>query len=294
MKILITGSESFVGKELIAKCKEAKIEVIGIDSIKPENPNYEFYQKDIRSDQIDDLIPSGIDALVHLAALSRDQDCAGKAYDCFDINVMGTLNLINSALKKNVKQFIFASSEWVYNDFKMDEEQDETSLININKHTSEYALSKLVSEANLRQQYERGFNSVTILRFGIIYGSRKNNWSAVESIFNTVKNNDEVVVGSLKNGRRFIHVSDISDGIIKAIGLKGFNVINLSGEEIITMHDIIETSQKILGKTVKIIENNASTINIRNPSNNKAKTLLNWKPKILFSEGLKSLKDYLG
>ena len=46
MKILITGSESFVGKELIAKCKEAKIEVIGIDSIKPENPNYEFYQKE--------------------------------------------------------------------------------------------------------------------------------------------------------------------------------------------------------------------------------------------------------
>ena len=294
MKILITGSESFVGKELIAKCKEAKIEVIGIDSIKPENPNYEFYQKDIRSDQIDDLIPSGIDALVHLAALSRDKDCAGKAYDCFDINVMGTLNLINSALKKNVKQFIFASSEWVYNDFKMDEEQDETSLIDINKHASEYALSKLVSEANLRQQYERGFNSVTILRFGIIYGSRKNNWSAVESIFNTVKNSDEVTVGSLKNGRRFIHVSDISDGIIRAIGLNGFNVINLSGEEIITMHDIIETSQKILGKTVKIIENNASTINIRNPSNNKAKTLLNWKPKILFSEGLKSLKDYLG
>ena len=293
MKILITGSESFVGKELIAKCKEAKIEVIGIDSIKPENPNYEFYQKDIRSDQIDDLIPSGIDALVHLAALSRDQDCAGKAYDCFDINVMGTLNLINSALKKNVKQFIFASSEWVYNDFKMDEEQDEISLIDINKHTSEYALSKLVSEANLRQQYERGFNSVTILRFGIIYGSRKNNWSAVESIFNTVKNSDEVTVGSLKNGRRFIHVADISDGIIKAIGLKGFNMINLSGEEIITMHDIIETSQKILGKTVKIIENNASTINIRNPSNNKAKTLLNWKPKIHFSEGLKSLKDYL-
>ena len=293
MKILITGSESFVGKELIAKCKEDKIEVIGIDSINPENPNYEFYQKDIRSDQIDDLIPSGIDALVHLAALSRDHDCAGKAYDCFDINVMGTLNLINSALKKNVKQFIFASSEWVYNDFKIDEEQDEKSLININKHTSEYALSKLVSEANLRQQYERGFNSVTILRFGIIYGSRKNNWSAVESIFNTVKNNDEVIVGSLKNGRRFIHVSDISDGIIKAIGLKGFNVINLSGEEIITMYDIIETSQKILGKTVKIIENNASTINIRNPSNNKAKTLLNWKPKILFSEGLKSLKDYL-
>ena len=147
MKILITGSESFVGKELIAKCKECKIQVIGIDSVKPENPNYEFYQKDIRSDQIGDLIPSDIDAIVHLAALSRDQDCIGKSYDCFDINVMGTLNLINSAFKKNVKQFIFASSEWVYNDFKMDEEKDEDSFIDITKHTSEYALSKLVSDS---------------------------------------------------------------------------------------------------------------------------------------------------
>ena len=293
MKILITGSESFVGQNLIAKCKDAKIQVIGIDSIKPKNPNYEFHQKDIRTNKIDDLIPSDIDVIVHLAALSRDQDCAGKAYDCFDINVMGTLNLINAALKKNVKQFIFASSEWVYNDFKIKEEKDEDSFIDITKHTSEYALSKLVTEANLRQQYERRFNSVTILRFGIIYGSRKNNWSAVESIFDTVKNQAEITVGSLKNGRRFIHVSDISDGIIKAIGLKGFNVINLSGEKIITMQDIIEISQKILGKTVKIIESNASTINIRNPSNNKAKTLLDWKPKIDLNQGLKSLKDYL-
>ena len=129
-----------------------------------------------------------------------NQDCAGKAYDCFDINVMGTLNLINSALKKNVKQFIFASSEWVYNDFKMDEEQDETSLININKHTSEYALSKLVTEANLMQQYERVFNSVTILLFGIIYGPRKNNWSAVESIFSQVKKHEKITINSKRNG----------------------------------------------------------------------------------------------
>ena len=293
MKILITGSESFVGKELVAKCKECKIQVIGIDSVKPENPNYEFYQKDIRSDQIGDLIPSDIDAIVHLAALSRDQDCIGKSYDCFDINVMGTLNLINSAFKKNVKQFIFASSEWVYNDFKMDEEKDEDSFIDITKHTSEYALSKLVSESNLRQQYERQLNSVTILRFGIIYGPRKNNWSAVESIFSQVKKHEEITINSKRNGRRFVHVSDICNGIIKSVGLKGFNIINLTGDEVITIEDLIDESEKILSKKISVIEKNPNEIDVRNPSNKKAKEIIDWSPKLTLSKGLKTVLEYV-
>ena len=293
MKILITGSESFVGKELIAKCKECKIQVIGIDSVKPENPNYEFYQKDIRSDQIGDLIPSDIDAIVHLAALSRDQDCIGKSYDCFDINVMGTLNLINSAFKKNVKQFIFASSEWVYNDFKMDEEKDEDSFIDITKHTSEYALSKLVSESNLRQQYERRFNSVTILRFGIIYGPRKNNWAAVESIFSQVKKHEEITINSKRNGRRFVHVSDICNGIIKSVGLKGFNIINLTGDSVITIEDLIDESEKILSKKISVIEKNPNEIDVRNPSNKKAKEIIDWSPKLTLSKGLKTVLEYV-
>ena len=293
MKILITGSESFVGKELIAKCKECKIQVIGIDSVKPENPNYEFYQKDIRSDQIGDLIPSDIDAIIHLAALSRDQDCIGKSYDCFDINVMGTLNLINSAFKKNVKQFIFASSEWVYNDFKMDEEKDEDSFIDITKHTSEYALSKLVSESNLRQQYERRFNSVTILRFGIIYGPRKNNWSAVESIFSQVKKHEKITINSKRNGRRFVHVSDICDGIIKSVGLKGFNIINLTGDSVITIEDLIDESEKILSKKISVIEKNPNEIDVRNPSNKKAKEIIGWSPELTLSKGLKTVLEYV-
>ena len=293
MKILITGSESFVGKELITKCKECKIQVIGIDSVKPENPNYEFYQKDIRSDQIGDLIPSDIDAIVHLAALSRDQDCIGKSYDCFDINVMGTLNLINSAFKKNVKQFIFASSEWVYNDFKMDEEKDEDSFIDITKHTSEYALSKIVSESNLRQQYERQSNSVTILRFGIIYGPRKNNWSAVESIFSQVKKHEKITINSKRNGRRFVHVSDICDGIIKSVGLKGFNIINLTGDAVITIEDLIDESEKILSKKISVIEKNPNEIDVRNPSNKKAKEMIGWSPKLTLSQGLKTVLEHV-
>jgi len=293
MKIVITGAGSFIGKELISQCKKQNFEIIGIDAINFPNTDYEFHNIDIRSSKLSNIIPENVDSLIHLAALSRDPDCKGKGYECFDTNVMGTLNLMKVCLEKNIRQFIFASSEWVYDEFIEREEKDEDSPINIANHSSEYALSKLVSEGNLRQQYNNGFCPTTILRFGIIYGPRKDNWSAVESVASAVKNQNEVTVGSLKTGRRFIHVSDIARGIIKSIRLSGFNIINLTGNKIITLDDVIQKSQSIFGKSVKVIEKNSSQISIRNPSNKKAKKMLNWEPQIDLEQGIESLREFL-
>ncbi len=293
MKIVIIGSESFVGKELILQLKTLNYNIIGFDSVNPTNPDYEFHQIDIRDPEIYKFIPNDADVLIHLAALSRDSDCKKRAIECFDVNVMGTLNLIKSASVKNVKQFIFASSEWVYDKFINSEEKNEESIINIENHFSEYALSKLVSESNLRQQYNHGFCDVTILRFGIIYGPRKSNWSAVESIFSQVKNQNQITVGSLKTGRRFVHVSDIARGIVDSFGLKGFNIINLTGNQIMTLKDIIDLSQQILNKKIQVLESNPEQISIRNPSNSKAKQIIGWEPKIDLKSGLESLISYV-
>ena len=291
--IVITGSESFVGKELMKQCKKKNISFIGIDSIEVKNADYVYHQLDIRDSKINEIIPSNVDAIIHLAALSRDADCKGKGFECFDVNVMGTLNLIRAAKLKNVKQFIFASSEWVYNEFIDDEEKDEDSVIDISKYSSEYAFSKIVSEINLKQQFLNMFCSVTILRFGIIYGPRKNNWSAVESIFNEIKNETKIEISSLKNGRRFIHVTDIVNGIIKSIGLNGFNVLNLTGDYLITMKKLISESEKIFCKKVLVIERHQTVKDVRNPSNQKAKQVLNWKPEISLEEGLMSINNFL-
>ena len=293
MKIIITGSESFIGKELISQLKTFDCDIIGFDSVTPVNPDYEFYKVDIRDPEIHKLIPNNVDVLIHLAALSRDPDCKNKAIECFDVNVMGTLNLIKSTSVKNVKQFIFASSEWVYDKFIDSKEKNEESIINIENHFSEYALSKLVSESNLRQQYNHGSCDVTILRFGIIYGPRKSNWSAVESIFSQVKNQNKVTVGSLKTGRRFVHVSDIARGIVNSFSLKGFNIINLTGNNILTLKDIIDLSQQILNKKIQVLESNPEQISIRNPSNFKAKQIIGWEPKIDLKSGLESLIPYV-
>jgi len=292
-KIVITGSESFIGKTLISQLQTMDYDIIGFDSLKPNNSTYEFHQIDIRNPEIEKLMPQDTDVLIHLAALSRDPDCRDNALQCFDVNVMGTLNLVKAAKIKNVKQFIFASSEWVYDKFIGNEEKNEDADINISNHSSEYALSKLVTESNLRQQHNNGFCNVTILRFGIIYGPRKSNWSSVESIASMVKNNTEVTVGSLKTGRRFVHVFDIVEGIILSIGKSGFNIINLTGNTIITLNDIIKTTEKLFNKSITIVEKNPQNISLRNPSNQKAKKLLKWNPKINLEDGLKSIKSFI-
>jgi nucleoside-diphosphate-sugar epimerase len=287
MRIFITGTESFVGRELVAQCERQGIEVSGVDLADSSKPN--FYRADIRSRDIADLIPQGVDAVVHLAALSKDPDCKDKGYECFDINVMGTLNLIEAASKRGARQFIFASSEWVYDTCGEDQVKDEESFIDIANHTSEYALSKLVSEANLRQKYQHGFCPTTILRFGIIYGPRAAGWSAVESLCHALRTQDEISVGSLKTGRHFIHVSDIAAGIIKSIGLDGYHIINLEGDRLVTLGDIIETGRQLLNKNPKIVETNPAGISIRKISNAKAKKLLKWVPEIDLARGMQSL-----
>ncbi len=292
MKIFVTGCGSFIGKEILRLSKTRGIQVVGVDLVEAKQEG--CFVADIRSPKIAEKIPSGVDAVVHLAALSRDADCRNKAYSCFDVNVMGTLNLIEAAQSRGAKQFIFASSEWVYDRFEEGVAKKEEDVIDITRITSEYALSKLVSEANLRQKYQRGFCPVTILRFGIVYGPRKDNWSAVESILNAVSTQDEVTVGSLKTGRCFIHISDIASAVIAAIGLTGFEIINIQGREIITLGNIIEISEKLLNKNPKVIERTPEQISLRTVSDVKAKQLLKWRAEIGLQDGLKSVCDFLG
>ncbi|MBU3929165.1 NAD(P)-dependent oxidoreductase [bacterium] len=291
MKLFITGAGGFIGGALMARCGKDNLDYVAVDIADGSAANYR--KADIGSKDIADLIPENTDAVIHLAALSRDPDCKNKGYECFNTNVMATLNMIDAAEKRKAKQFIFASTEWVYGSFAEDEVKDEETSIDITLLDSEYALSKLVSEQNLRQKYNHGFCPVTILRFGIIYGARKQNWSAVESIFNMVKTKEEVKTGSRKTGRCFIYVSDIVSGIIKAIGLDGFNVLNLQGDGLITLGDVIETSKSVLGKDVKVTETNPDSPNIRNVSNRKAKEVLKWRPEVDLKTGLMKLNEVL-
>ena len=209
MKLFITGSESFIGKELIKYCLENSIEFKGIDKSKSDKPH--SINIDIRDKSIENYIEKD-SIIIHLAAVSRDSDCRDDCINAFDINVNGTINLINAAKKKKVKQFIFASSEWVYGNTINNSEQIETDKIDITSMESEYAITKIIGEQLIKINNTQFVS--TILRFGIIYGPRTGNWSAFEAIFNLVRTKNKAEIGSLKTSRRFIHVKDtiIKDG----------------------------------------------------------------------------------
>lgn len=298
MKIIVTGSESFVARELITQCLKEGIEVFGFDFAKNSDLPYTFQKGDINDPKIAELFPEGADALIHLAALSRDKDCAGRAYDCFWTNVMGTLNLVRAAKVRDVKQFIFSSSDWVYEKFAPGEIKDEASLIDIAGHTSEYALSKLVSEANLRQEHLRDQSmSITVLRFAIIYGPRPLAVAgSVERIMSEAKTSKVVTFsGSAKSGRCYIHVHDIARGIRAAIGRKDFQIINLAGDQFVTLEDIVRITEKLCGKTerAKIVEKDPAVVVARNISNKKAAELLGWRPELNIEEGFKTILPFL-
>lgn len=287
MLVFITGAESFVGRALVTKCHAAGLDVVGIDTVPSEEEGVDV--ADIRDPALPDLIPVG-STVVHLAAVSRDDDCRRDPSGAFDVNVRGTMNVASAAKARSADQLIFASTEWVYGDVANDEQQDEGAPIDITSMSSEYAVSKLVGEQVLRLgQY---LEAVTVLRFGIIYGPRDGNFSAAEALLRAVMAEDEVTVGSVATARRFIHVDDIATGILASFGLPGWTVLNLSGDRLTTLGEVIAASASIVGKEVSIVESSPDTPSIRNPVNSRARQTLNWAPAYEIQSGLQTVFDH--
>ena len=203
----------------------------------------------------------------------------------------GTLNIAAAAEMRRAAQLIFASSEWVYGDVRNDEVQLEDRPIDVTSMKSEYALTKIVGEQLLKLTCR--VPGVTVLRFGIVYGSRASNWSAVESLFNAVQTQDEITIGAAATARRFIHVSDIASGILATRGRDGFEVFNLSGDRPVTLQDVVETSMGLLGRSVMVTETNPGQPSVRNPDNAKARSSLGWRPVVDLDAGLTDLMAFL-
>ena len=225
--------------------------------------------------------------------MSRDSDCAADPRVAFDVNVTGTANVVSAALGRGMRQVILASSEWVYGDVSGDEEQDEGSIIDVQGVLNEYAATKLAGEMALRVAVRRGLPAGTVLRFGIIYGPRAANWSSVESLLNSVRTQDEVVVGSKATARRFVHVRDIAKGIVASLGNPGFEIFNLAGDELVTLGRILELSALITGRQPRVTERDPEAASIRNPVSEKAKKMLGWQPEVSIESGIAEINAYL-
>jgi len=160
MKVLITGSESFLGNFLKIKLKKNKIKYYGIDQVK----NKETKKCNILSKKLVKNIENKTTSIIHLAAISSSKDFEKNPEKAFDVNVKGTINLLKAASQNNVRQIIFASTEWVYGE-ESKKKITEKAKINSNKLGSEYAISKHICEELIRYYCSKFNINYIILRY---------------------------------------------------------------------------------------------------------------------------------
>lgn len=290
MKVVIVGSEGFIGRELRRQCAERGIEVVGMDSV--ASAERDHIVVDIRTTALATAMPPDAAVVVHLAAVSRDADCIRDPRAAVETNVGGALNVFDAARRSGASQFIFASSEWVYGEVASQGAQTEDTPIDVRRIGSEYALTKLMAERLLQLASARHPETiVTVLRFGIVYGPRPSNWSAVEQLFHAVRSGNPVAVrGSLRTARRFIHVSDVASGILAVVGRSVGETFNLSGDRLITLGDVVAESAALLGCDPAVTEGDPTAVSVRNPENALARRMLEWAPLIGLREGLRTLQ----
>jgi nucleoside-diphosphate-sugar epimerase len=284
--LVITGSSGFVGQKLVKAALKSEYKVIGIDIEKVETLECEQLKIDLADEDFYNLVPKN-SVIIHLASLSTDTSCKKNPLGAIEANLKATVRVVENANRINSLQLIFASSEWVYPEKPEYCEQFETDSLDLINLKSLYAISKLTGESLIRTICKVPYS---LLRFGIIYGPRKLPGSAVESIAFKISQETNIEVGSLKTSRSFIYIDDLIEGILKVIeignSIAGVIPINISGNKLYSLGEIVEIVNQFLEKKVKITE--TGTIpSIRNPNIQRAREILGWEPKTNLIDGVK-------
>jgi len=284
--LVITGSSGFVGQKLVKAALKSEYKVIGIDIEKVETLECEQLKIDLANEDFYNLVPKN-SVIIHLASLSTDTSCKKNPLGAIEANLKATVRVVENANRINSLQLIFASSEWVYPEKPEYCEQFETDSLDLINLKSLYAISKLTGESLIRTICKVPYS---LLRFGIIYGPRKLPGSAVESIAFKISQETNIEVGSLKTSRSFIYIDDLIEGILKVIeignSIAGVIPINISGNKLYSLGEIVEIVNQFLEKKVKITE--TGTIpSIRNPNIQRAREILGWEPKTNLIDGVK-------
>jgi len=302
---LVTGGAGFIGSHLCEYLLNKGFKVICADNLSTgseknieklrTNEEFKFLKKDVR----DDLeIKEKINYIFDMASRASPKDFKDYPIDILTTNGFGVFNLLNLAEKNNAK-FLFSSTSEIYGDPK-EHPQKETYCGNVNTLGIRgcYDEAKRFAEA-MTMAYVREKNvDARIIRIFNTYGPRLNEYDGrVISNFITqaLRNEPITVYGDGNQTRSFCYVSDMVEGIYKAMmeGKKG-DVYNLGGEDEYKILDIASKIKELTSTNSNIVfkELPEDDPRIRKPNIGKAKKYLNWEPIINLEDGLKKTIEY--
>jgi UDP-glucuronate 4-epimerase len=264
LKILITGIAGFIGSHVGEKLLNQGHEVIGIDNFDTfyarkfkeynlsqfrNSENFLLYEMDIRNkEQLSEIFQKHkIDAVIHLAAKAGVRPSIERIEEYYDVNINGTLNLLECMRQNGVLNLLFASSSSVYgNNPKVPFTETDA----VDNPISPYAATKKSGEL-LCHVYSHlyGFN-ITCLRFFTVFGPRQRPDLAIHLFTRLISTNKSVpFYGDGTTARDYTYVDDIVDGVFRALNnLKGFRIYNLGESRITQLSELIRLIENALNK----------------------------------------------
>lgn len=309
MKILVTGGLGFIGSNFIKYWfkNHPQDEIINLDKLtyaaNPTNlvefensPNYKFIKGDILDSAIIETVMPGVELVVHFAAESHVDRSIDDPSLFVKTNVLGTYNLLNSALNHGVKRFHHISTDEVFGSIEM-ESTDQFNEDTAYDPSSPYSASKASSDHFVRAFGKTYKLPVTITNCSNNYGSYQHPEKLIpRAISNILAGKKIPVYGQGLNFRDWLHVQDHCRAIEAVIqkgktgetycigGLKG-GVKNI---------DLVKMLLKIMGKDESMIEYVADRPAHDNYSVNwtKIKNELGWEPIHTLESGLKATVDW--
>ncbi|SHK77540.1 SDR family oxidoreductase [Desulforamulus aeronauticus] len=300
MRVLVTGGAGFIGSHIVEALLAAKHEVVVIDNLssgKKENlpPEVPLYEVDITDSVIDNVIKeSKPQAIIHQAAqVAVPVSLRDPLFDA-DVNIMGTLNLLEACRSYAVKKFIFASSAAVYGNplhLPVDEEHAVRPL-------SGYGISKHTVERYLEMYQELCGLRWTALRYANIYGPRQDalGEGGVVAIFinKLLSGQSPTIFGDGEQTRDFVFVKDVATANLLALEQGDNQILNISTGEAATVNELYGFLVRTIKSTLEPVYSPPRVGDIMHSylDNQKVMQYLNWQPMFSLAQGLQETVQY--
>lgn len=310
--ILITGGAGFIGSHLVEKLLAEDFgKIIAVDNFNEfysphikranvasalENENFKLYEVDIcNAEKLKKIFAeNNFDAIVHLAAWAgvRPSLLNPKLYT--EVNVGGTLNLLELAREFNVKQFVFGSSSSVYgiNSKIPFSEEDK-----IQNPISPYAATKAAGEL-LCHTFSHLYDIRTVcLRFFTVYGARQRPDLAIHKFSRLIWEDKPIpVFGDGTTRRDYTYIDDIIQGVRAAIDYdkSNYEIFNLGESETIELSNLLELLEKSIGKKAIIErkEMQPGDVPVTYADISKARELLSYDPQTKIEDGIPKFVEW--
>jgi UDP-glucose 4-epimerase len=302
MKILVTGGAGFIASHVAERYLASGWEVAVVDNLYagrrdnvPEGAA--FYELDVRDLEFAEVVAAEKPDVIshHAAQMDVRISTAEPAFDA-DVNIVGSIKVIEAALAAGVKKLIFASTGGaVYGEPEELPVNEETPA----RPISQYGCSKLAVERYLYlYNVQRGLNYVA-LRYPNVYGPRQDphGEAGVTAIF-TLKMLDRepcVIFGDGTESRDYVYVDDVVNAHALAVESDYNGVVCVGSGRETTVPDIFEGLSALTGNAVEPRREELRPGEIHRIciSGAKAKEVLGWEPQVPFEEGLGRLVEYV-